>query len=178
MPAAAPLLSEKETYLAQLRAEITRRTAVHDPLRDALKWAVRRLQDWPDEEALAVAGGGVIASLRARHVNERAVLESIFKRLLDGIGSYQNLTSFFDAGAGWAPLLADVFGTLREAGCLDSRTVVRIPEANFEGIYASLIDVPDTAVPVPGGEAIQVDARHVHFEYRVTPGFKHLFGQV
>lgn len=39
---------ERNAHVRVLRSEIDRRAGYHDPVRDALKWAVRRLEGLPE----------------------------------------------------------------------------------------------------------------------------------
>ena len=41
-------IDERNAHIRVLRTEIARRDGAHDPVRDALRWAVRRLEGLPE----------------------------------------------------------------------------------------------------------------------------------
>lgn len=51
-------IQERNAHIDVLRGEIDRREGYHDLVRDALKWAVRRLEGLPEHSVAVPDGGG------------------------------------------------------------------------------------------------------------------------
>jgi hypothetical protein len=111
----------------------------------------------------------MVAELRERHAPQVGLVD----RIIDGLREARAKSGFVplqritELHAEDAPVLADVLAALVEAGHVERRIVLRMPEQGLEQVYPSLCSIP-LVIPAKDGAEIPVLLNHVVCEYRGT----------